>query len=188
MPKPCITACAAAAAVSVSGIDSREFQFYGFLPRKNGELRQKLWEMRKRGETAVFYESPLRVVELMRVMEKEMPELRVSVSCDLTKLHELTLRGSVSDVLKAMEANPKANKGEYCLVLDLSGVPDKAAENTETASVEALLLERLLSGDDMRSAMEALKAQGHRKNRLYEAKLAVEAFIDKYNKNLEDNS
>jgi 16S rRNA (cytidine1402-2'-O)-methyltransferase len=180
--------CAAAAAVSVSGIDSREFQFYGFLPRKSGELRQKLWEMRERGETAIVYESPLRVIELMRAMEKEMPQMRVSVSCDITKLHELTLRGSISEVLAALEANPKANKGEYCLVLDLSAVPKKSAEPAEEASLEALLISRLVAGEDMRAAMEALKEKGYRKNRLYEAKLAVEAFINRYNKSSEDDS
>lgn len=45
-----------------------------------------------------------------------------SVSCDLTKLHELTLRGSAAEVLAGAAANPKTEKGEYCLVLDFHGV------------------------------------------------------------------
>ena len=71
---------------------------------------------------AVVHESPFRVIELMETVAETLPGTMASVSCDLTKLHELTLRGSAAEVLAALRANPKTEKGEYCLVLDFHGV------------------------------------------------------------------
>lgn len=73
------------------------------------------------------------MIELMETVAETLPGTMASVSCDLTKLHELTLRGSAAEVLAALRTNPKTEKGEYCLVLDFHGVelpsaPAPAAE------------------------------------------------------------
>ena len=60
--------CAAIAAVSVSGFDAREFAFYGFLPRGSSELKEKLLDIGRKSEGAVFHESPHRVKALVAAM------------------------------------------------------------------------------------------------------------------------
>ena len=114
--------CAAVCALSISGMDTREFAFYGFLPREKKALWEKLLAMAAGVPVAVVHESPFRVIELMETVAETLPGTMASVSCDLTKLHELTLRGSAAEVLAALRANPKTEKGEYCLVLDFHGV------------------------------------------------------------------
>ena len=80
---------AMASALSVSGMDTREFAFYGFLPRKKGELREKLIRILRSGvPVAVVHESPHRVVDLVRAIAETLPGARLSVSCDLTKVFE----------------------------------------------------------------------------------------------------
>ncbi|MBP3720082.1 MAG: 16S rRNA (cytidine(1402)-2'-O)-methyltransferase, partial [Clostridia bacterium] len=125
--------CAAIAALSVSGFDTREFAFFGFLPREKKDLREKLREIAERAVIAVVHESPFRVTELTEAILEELPEAELSVSCDLTKLHEKTLRGTPEQVLRELKENPKTEKGEYCLVLDLHRVPrpEKKQENAE---------------------------------------------------------
>ena len=167
---------AMAAALSVSGMDTRSFAFYGFLPRKRGDLREALLSILESGvPVAVLHESPHRVADLMEAISETLPGCRVSVSCDLTKLHEKTLRGGAEDVLSALRADEKAEKGEYCLVLDLHGVPRKETE--EALPPELALLREMLAGSDLRAAAAKLGAEGYRRNDLYRAKERVRAFL-----------
>ena len=108
---------AMASALSVSGMDISEFTFYGFLPRQKNELREKLTDMARHSKIAVVHESPHRVIELLQQVQAVLPHTYVSASCDLTKKFEQTLRGPVEQVLRQLEENPKADKGEYCLCL-----------------------------------------------------------------------
>ena len=168
---------ALAAALSVSGFDVTEFTFYGFLPREKKPLEEKLRSMIGQ-QAAVIHESPFRVIALMEAVARVLPEAKVSASCDLSKLHELTLRGTPAQVLEQLKANEKAEKGEYCIVLDLRGVPvpepeAPAAELTPELRLVGLMLEGL----SLREARERLQAEGLRKNELYAAALRVKELI-----------
>ena len=165
--------CASIAALSVSGFDSREFAFYGFLPREKKELREKLRAISEGVRIALIHESPFRVTELVEVISEELPEAGLSVSCDLTKMHEKTLRGSPAEVLEALRANPKTEKGEYCIVLDLSRVPERAQEAAApVSSLEARLVEEMtVNGLSLRDAQNELVLSGEKKNAVKQAAL-----------------
>ena len=170
--------CAAVCALSISGMDTREFAFYGFLPREKKALREKLLAMAAGVPVAVVHESPFRVIELMETVAETLPGTMASVSCDLTKLHELTLRGSAAEVLAALRANPKTEKGEYCLVLDFHGVelpsaPAPAAEE----SLEARLVEAMLQGNELRQAQAVLVEAGEKKNAVKAAALRLKKLL-----------
>ena len=170
---------AMASALSVSGFDTREFAFYGFLPRQKKELREKLLAMKKSGvPVGVVHESPHRVIELVRVIAETLPGCMVSASCDLTKLYEKTIRGTADEVLDMLESNEKAEKGEYCLVLDMSGVELEAESEKTSASLEAQLFEEMLSGCDMRLAAQTLMERGYKRNEVYKARTNVQRFFD----------
>ena len=165
--------CAAAAAVSVSGFDAREFAFYGFLPREKKDLREKLREIARGVRVAVVHESPFRVTELTETILEELPEARLSVSCDLTKLHEKTIRGTPAEVLEELRQNPKTEKGEYCLVIDLHQVSPAEPEKPESeASLEARLAEEMIRGGlSLRDAQNELVLRGEKKNAVKQAAL-----------------
>ncbi len=169
---------ALAAALSVSGIPITEFTFYGFLPRNKGELKEKLLSMRAQSKLAVVHESPHRVMDLLEAVGEVLPHTFVSASCDLTKKHEATLRGPVQTVLETLQANPKAEKGEYCLVLswgEADGVPAARAETS--LSLEAQLFDGLVAGLTLRESMENLVQGGARKNAVYAASLQVKQML-----------
>ena len=168
---------AMAAAVSVSGFDFSSFTFYGFLPRQAGELKEKLRDIGRKSEGAVFHESPHRVKALVAAIGETLPGAALSVSCDLTKLHELTLRGTPEEILAALDANEKSEKGEYCLVADLRGVELPAETPVVQASLEARLFDQWLSGVSLRDAMAALIAQGEKKNAVYAASLRIKDLL-----------
>ena len=170
---------AMASALSVSGFDTREFAFYGFLPRQKKELREKLLSMKKSGNPiGVVHESPHRVIELVRVISETLPGCRISASCDLTKLYEKTIRGTAEEVLDMLQSNAKAEKGEYCLVLDMSDVQLAEDAAHSDASLEAQLFEELLNGFDLRQAAMTLTERGHKRNDVYKARTNVQRFLD----------
>ena len=170
---------AMASALSVSGFDTREFAFYGFLPRQKKELKEKLLSMKRSGvPVGVVHESPHRVIELVRVIADTLPGCRVSASCDLTKLYEKTIRGTADEVLEMLEGNAKAEKGEYCLVLDMSGVELPEQETASSASLEAQIFEELLCGADLRQAAERLMERGAKRTDVYKAKTNVQRYLE----------
>jgi len=170
---------AMAAAMSVSGIDVPEFTFLGFLPREKKALREMLQDAANRLQAAIVHESPYRVLDLMRTVAETLPQTYVSVSCDLTKLHELTLRGNAADVLSQMERNEKTEKGEYCIVLDFRQVPKQDTRAQADVSLEARLVDLMLSQDlSLRDAGKALTAEGAKKNAVYAASLRLKKLFE----------
>ena len=171
--------CAGVAAVSVSGYDAREFAFYGFLPREKKDIRVKLEEIARGPKVAILHESPFRITELTEVIAETLPGALLTVCCDLTKLHEKTLRGTPEEVLRELKANEKTEKGEYCVVLDLHGISLPEPE-TETAEwpMEAKLIEEMKQGRTLREAQEALSAKGEKKNAVKQAALTLKKLFE----------
>ena len=168
---------AMAAAMSVSGIDVTEFTFLGFLPREKKDLQAALRSAAQRTQAGIVHDSPYRVLDFMRVLADTLPQAYVSVSCDLSKLHELTLRGPVAEVLARMEANDKTEKGEYCIVIDFRAVPREEPKAESTLCLEARLLDLLLQGADMRDASRRLVEEGEKKNAVYAAALRLKGML-----------
>ena len=165
---------AMASALSVSGLDVTEFTFFGFLPRQKNELKEKLLDMARRSKVGVVHDSPHRIIDLMQVLKEVLPNTLVSASCDLTKKYEKTVRGTVSEVLAELEANPKAEKGEYCIAFQWAqeDIPQPEAAKSGL-SLEAQLFDGLVRGLSMRDAVEELVAKGERKNAVKAASLNV---------------
>ena len=171
--------CAGIAAVSVSGYDAREFAFYGFLPREKKDIRAKLEEIARGAKVAILHESPFRITELTEVIADTLPGAMLTVCCDLTKLHEKTLRGTSEEVLRELKANEKTEKGEYCVVLDLHGVslPEPETGAAEWP-MEAKLIEEMKQGRTLREAQEALAAKGEKKNAVKQAALTLKKLFE----------
>lgn len=171
--------CASVSALSISGFDTREFAFYGFLPREKKELREKLLSMAAGVKVAAVHESPYRVTELVETIAEILPQTLISCSCDLTKLHEKTIRGTAAEVAEMLRANPKTEKGEYCLVLDFHQVvlPEPEAPAADV-SLEAQLVDQMLEGLDLRDAQSELVLRGAKKNAVKQAALRLKKLFD----------
>jgi 16S rRNA (cytidine1402-2'-O)-methyltransferase len=106
---------AVTAALSASGLPAQSFHFYGFLPKKAMERRQILTAHADDVETAVFYESPERVMQTVYDLYEVWGDRRAVLFRELTKIHEETIRGSLSELLLTLENRPL--KGEITLVV-----------------------------------------------------------------------
>ena len=171
--------CAGIAAVSISGYDAKEFAFYGFLPREKKDIRNKLIGIAKGAKVAILHESPFRITELTEIIAETLPGAMMTVCCDLTKIHEKTIRGIPEDIVRALKANEKTEKGEYCAVLDLHGVclPEEAPVNTAWP-MEAKIVEEMKKGASLREAQEILIDGGEKKNAVKQAALTLKKLFE----------
>ena len=98
-----------------SGFPCDRFTFEGFLPQKKGRSKH-LQALADEERTMIFYESPYRVVKcLEQFAEVFGPDRRVSVSRELTKKFEQTVRGTLAEVAAHFRANEP--KGEFVIVV-----------------------------------------------------------------------
>jgi 16S rRNA (cytidine1402-2'-O)-methyltransferase len=112
-------ACAAIAALSASGLDTNRFVFEGFLPQKKGR-QTRLRVVSAEARTSVIYESPYRIKKLLKeLIEGCGAERGCALAREITKLHETFYRGTLTEVLEALEKKfPEDVKGECVLVLE----------------------------------------------------------------------
>ena len=103
-------------AIVQSGFPTDRFIFEGFLPPKKGrKTRFKIWSEETR--TIVFYESPHKIVKtLSQLQEFVGGDRRLSVSRELSKKFEETVRGTVNELI--LYFSKKAPKGEFVIVLE----------------------------------------------------------------------
>ena len=138
--------CAAVTALSVSGFDLSSFMFFGFFPRENAD-RRRILEKLRRGDTKTFafYESPKRIMELVDFFIDSGALVRMCLCNDLTKLHEMSFRGSPAEVKDQLLAKGNYDKGEYAVVIEVaeSYVFNKVEH---TVSAEAMLVDAMVSG------------------------------------------
>ncbi|MCB0754741.1 MAG: 16S rRNA (cytidine(1402)-2'-O)-methyltransferase [Flavobacteriales bacterium] len=98
-----------------SGLPCEKFHYEGFLPHKKGR-QTRIAELVEKDVTSVLYESPHRLLKtLQQLLEAAGEERLVSVSREISKLHEETVRGTIPQVIEHFENNPI--KGEFVLVL-----------------------------------------------------------------------
>jgi len=105
-------------ALVLSGLASHEFLFVGFLPQKKGR-QTKLIELSQEKRTVILYESPHKINTTLKQLKEFFGENRkISVSRELSKMFEETIRGTVSEVLEKIELKPL--KGE--IVVCINGI------------------------------------------------------------------
>ena len=98
-----------------SGLPSERFCFEGFLPPKKGR-NKRMEELKEERRTMVFYESPYRVLKsLEQFAEAFGPERQVSVSREISKIYDETVRGTLEEVIAHFKE--KEPKGEFVIVL-----------------------------------------------------------------------
>lgn len=102
-------------ALLLSGFPNHEFVFMGFLPQKKGR-QTKLKQLAEEKRMMVFYESPHKIDTLLKQLQEHLGgEREVSISRELTKMYEETLRGSLNDLITQTEN--KSWKGELVVVV-----------------------------------------------------------------------
>ncbi|SMP11075.1 16S rRNA (cytidine1402-2'-O)-methyltransferase [Desulfurobacterium pacificum] len=143
-------ASAVIAALSASGFPTDAFTFFGFLPKKEGQLRRKLEEIFGYPHTVVCYESPHRLKRTLEIIAEMDSEREIGIFKEITKINELFLKGTAGQLLEELEKRG-AFKGEFVILF-----PPKKEKESDF-DVEGMLEELKEGGFSMKEAVKKVR-------------------------------
>lgn len=162
IPGPCAAVCA----LALSGLPSGRWTFEGFLSTTKKNRFSHLEELKNEHRTMIFYEAPHKLKNTLSDMLKVWGNRRISISRELTKLHEETLRFTLEDAVKHFEE--VAPKGEFVLIIE--GTKEEAAPEYTLEDALRLVGELRDGGMPLKQAAKAISEQtGFPKNTLYDS-------------------
>ncbi len=170
--EPIPGANAAIAAISVAGLHSGTFLFYGFLPARAGERRKALGALRASVWPMVFYEAPHRILECARDLTQVFgADCEVFLARELTKVFETTEQLTLGALPGWLEADANRQRGEFVLIV----VPRQNKDDGELPEQQRVL-QILLAELPLKQAVQiAVKLTGGNRNALYQRALAIQS-------------
>ena len=120
-------ACAAINALIASGLDTKEFAFYGFLSINKKIRKEMLEEIKKENKTIILYEAPHKLKTTLQDLEKILDDRKIVIARELTKIHEEFLRGNVKELLEKY----KEPKGEHIILIEGNSIKQINNEQLE---------------------------------------------------------
>ena len=161
---------AAAAALSVAGLSTDAFIFFGFLSKKKGKRLQQIKELAKEPRTIIIYESPRRVLELLATIQEIMGDRQAVLCREMTKINEEFLRGALSDILTKIRARDTV-KGECTLLIAGNAKKTRAPLEMIAQEIQKQLAQK--AGSVSSLSKEMAKKYGRPKSEIYKAALAL---------------
>lgn len=156
-------ACALINALITSGLDTKEFSFYGFLPLNKKLRLKKFQELKKETKTMIIYEAPHKIVITLNDIYKYLGDVNIVLARELTKIHESFIRGKISEIISQM----KEIKGEMIILIE----GNKNIEENETQNNLPIEEQYKLYKKQGLTKNEAIKKiakeQGVSKNEIY---------------------
>ena len=158
-------------ALSVSGLPPGRFVFEGFLPRRAGDRRRRIEELKAEPRTLVFFESPHRIVECLRDLHATLGDRPAVLARELTKLHEEIRRGTLSELADGVDADPA--RGEIVVVVGGAVGPGK--EHVSPQVLAGRARELMSSGVDRKEALSRVaKEAGVPRREVFDSLLGEE--------------
>ena len=145
-----------------SGINPSPFMFYGFLNSKKSKREKELLFLKDYPFTIIFYEAPHRILDMLNSLKEVFGDRIISVSRELTKLHEEIYRGCISSVIE--EISSKEIRGEFVVVVSGKEISCNYNELTIEEHINIYLDE----GKDIKEAMKLVaKDRNKSKSEIY---------------------
>ncbi len=158
-------ASALLSALAVCAVPFSEFTFLGFLPKTQGRAVKTLSEFVSSPRPLVIYESPVRVIKLLRLVLDVLGDRDAAVCREMTKMYEEVIRAPVSSIIDTLEKREKI-KGEIVVVV--SGA-EEGKGGVDEGAIENRLLELKGEGVSFKDALKTVADEfGAGKNSIYD--------------------
>lgn len=128
-------ACALINALICSGMNTKEFVFYGFLPLNKKLRKNKFKEIKNENKTIILYEAPHKINQTLKDILEELGDINIVIARELTKIHEEFIREKVSNIIN----NYQELKGEIIIIIEgnkQTGLKDDIKEVLKNMSIE----------------------------------------------------
>lgn len=164
--------CAAVCALAASGLPTGRWCFEGFLSVNKKARREHLDSLQAEKRTMIFYEAPHKLRQTLSDLRAAFGgNRRISLSREITKLHEETLRFTLAEAEAYFTEN--APRGEFVLILEgAPDMPEEADGDGRMAMALSAVQARIAAGETLKDAVKMVSAGlGVKKNALYQAAL-----------------
>ena len=164
--------CAAVCALAASGLPTGRWCFEGFLSVNKKARREHLDSLQAEKRTMIFYEAPHKLRQTLSDLRAAFGgNRRISLSREITKLHEETLRITLAEAEAYFTEN--APRGEFVLILEgAPDMPEEADGDGRMAMALSAVQARIAAGETLKDAVKMVSAGlGVKKNALYQAAL-----------------
>lgn len=131
--------CALITALEGAALPTDKFMFQGFFPVKEKELEETLRSLANVDYTAVFYETPKRILATMELCAKILPEHPISLCRELTKTYESFYRMSAKDIPAFLKEDPCRIRGEFVVAIGSIEHKDNAIDEKVVEALKQLL-------------------------------------------------
>ena len=128
-------ACALINALIVSGLNTKSFAFYGFLPLNKKNREDALNKIKKENKTVILYEAPHKILKTLQDILNFIGDVNCVLAKEITKIHEEYNRGKISEIIDRL-GEKESIKGEYVLLLDLNLCITKETDDIVNKSIE----------------------------------------------------
>ena len=118
-------ACALINGLIASGLDAKEFSFYGFLSLNKKLRKEKLEEIKNENKTIILYEAPHKILNTLNDLSKILDNRKVVIARELTKIHEEYIRGTAKEILEKY----KEPKGEHIIIIEKNNIKKEELQN-----------------------------------------------------------
>ncbi|MDY6321526.1 MAG: 16S rRNA (cytidine(1402)-2'-O)-methyltransferase [Succinivibrio sp.] len=156
--------CALITALEAAALPTDRFEFRGFFPVKDKELRDTVKELENARGTTVFYETPRRILATCEVLAELLPEHPVALCREMTKAFESFYRMQAKELPAFLKADPDRCRGEFAVAV---GAAESRADTGIPEAVRTAA-EELLSNNSAKTVSQVLSdLTGLRRKELY---------------------
>lgn len=155
-------ACALISAIISSGLDTKEFSFYGFLSMNKKIRKDKLQQIKRENKTIILYEAPHKLKTTLKDLKEVIENRQVIIAREITKIHEEFIRGSIKEILEQY-TEPK---GEHIILIEGNSIIEESDK------------EKIKKQMTIEEKYEYYKNQGIKKNEIIK-KIAKEQGVNK---------
>lgn len=155
-------ACALINALIVSGFDTKQFSFYGFLPINKKNRKVKFDELKKEKSTIILYEAPHKLLNTLNDILKYLGNVNIVLAKEITKIHETFIRGKIKDIIDNIESV----KGEFIIIIEPMETENEILD--EKLSIYDLYIKYEKQGLEKKEIIKRIaKDKGVNKNEIY---------------------
>lgn len=157
-------ACAMINALIASGLETKEFNFLGFLPLNKKLRKEKLEEIKNSKKTVILYEAPHKLQATLKNLENILENRKITLARELTKIHEEFIREDIPSLIKKVENL----KGEMVLIIE-GNKKQQEINNFENLSFEEHYKVYETQGFDKKEIIKKIaKDRNLNKNEVYQ--------------------
>lgn len=120
-------ACAFVNALVASGLDTKEFVFYGFLSINKKLRKEKLEQIKKENKTIILYEAPHKLKNTLEDLEEILEDRKIVIARELTKIHEEFIKSTAKEILEKY-TEPK---GEHIILIEANPIKQEDEEKSK---------------------------------------------------------